>query len=549
MRQQAQSAPAQQPSAATAPPATPADALSADSDSYSDYSDLSQEPATNLRFLLFTSWEQSEAPQVDRLAVASLPSPWSENSFQSLRVAAWSGTLGALAFLHSTDDCSAPDHCAIRSVVRAAHLQGAQVYFWMPRHCHNDIEADYIHLCQELAAHCIWIAPPHSEPRLLCTSDNAVKALTPAGAPWHSLMHIIASHCTSMLTQPVSIDRISKYMPAHFLPRRPAICDGSGLFSTADHTASNVSTKPKPLKALASTFLTYLKSQGLLSCIKTQLEAADGTPPLSEEQGLVLAEIVRQTLAPRADPGTFHEIAPGQPFRLNVLQCLASALQDKDAGLPALLSEGVPTGAFEPLPSSGQWTPAQPELDFSQEFSPASLEHWLAAESNQELLEQLVQEEVSKGFVQPFHGDESAAAQQWPHGTAIGKLNIVMAEGRDPRLVLDSTVCGLNPAVHLPEHVALPTASDVQRSFLAQDCYASLVALSLDFKAAHKCCKVRPSDQGTLLFRVGGKLYYYTICHFGARFSAYWWQRTGGLILMIPRLALRGRPARTASQR
>ncbi|OLP89621.1 hypothetical protein AK812_SmicGene28887 [Symbiodinium microadriaticum] len=211
----------------------------------------------------------------------------------------------------------------------------------------------------------------------------------------------------------------------------------------------------------------------------------------SSEQGLVLAEIVRQTLAPRADPGTFHEIAPGQPFRLNVLQCLASALQDKDAGLPALLSEGVPTGAFEPLPSSGQWTPAQPELDFSQEFSPASLEHWLAAESNQELLEQLVQEEVSKGFVQPFHGDESAAAQQWPHGTAIGKLNIVMAEGRDPRLVLDSTVCGLNPAVHLPEHVALPTASDVQRSFLAQDCYASLVALSLDFKAAHKCCKVR----------------------------------------------------------
>ena len=76
-----------------------------------------------------------------------------------------------------------------------------------------------------------------------------------------------------------------------------------------------------------------------------------------------------------------------------------------------------------------------------------------------------MQDEVKKGFVKHFQGDEASAAQQWPQGTAIGKLNIVMAEGRDPRLVLDSTMCGLNPSVHLPEHVALPTASDVQRSF------------------------------------------------------------------------------------
>ena len=82
-----------------------------------------------------------------------------------------------------------------------------------------------------------------------------------------------------------------------------------------------------------------------------------------------------------------------------------------------------------------------------------------------------------------------------------------MAEGRDPRLVLDSSVCGLNTAVHLPEHVSLPTASDVQRTFLSDDCYAQLFALSLDFKAAHKCCKVHPDDQGTLLFRVGDALH------------------------------------------
>ena len=208
---------------------------------------------------------------------------------------------------------------------------------------------------------------------------------------------------------------------------------------------------------------------------------------------------------------------------------------DRDALLPIILDEGVPTGAFGPLPGSGQWPPAQDSLDFSHDFSPASLEHcrgnWLAAENIPALLSNLVQEEIDKGFVKQFMGSESQARQRWPSGTAIGKLNIVMAEGRDPRLVLDSSVCGLNPAVHLPEHVSLPTASDVQRTFLSDDCYAQFFALSLDFKAAHKCCKVHPDDQGTLLFRVGEALYYYTVCHFGARFSAYWWQRTGSLIL------------------
>ena len=70
-----------------------------------------------------------------------------------------------------------------------------------------------------------------------------------------------------------------------------------------------------------------------------------------------------------------------------------------------------------------------------------------------------------------------------------GKLNIVMAEGRDLRLVLDSSVCGLNTAVHLPEHVSLPTALDVQRTFLSYDCHAQLFALSFRLQG-HKCCKV-----------------------------------------------------------
>ncbi|CAE7409021.1 unnamed protein product, partial [Symbiodinium sp. KB8] len=139
-----------------------------------------------------------------------------------------------------------------------------------------------------------------------------------------------------------------------------------------------------------------------------------------------------------------------------------------------------------PLPSSGQWIPAPHSIDTASDLQGPHLEHcrgnWTAAEHSPELLAQLIQQEVDKGFVSRFEGTEEDAALQWPKGTAIGKLNVVMAEGRDPRLVLDSSVCGLNQAVHIPGHVALPTASDVQRTFLAEDCYAQQTALSIDFK-------------------------------------------------------------------
>ncbi|OLP75956.1 hypothetical protein AK812_SmicGene44177 [Symbiodinium microadriaticum] len=285
-----------------------------------------------------------------------------------------------------------------------------------------------------------------------------------------------------------------------------------------------------PMKEAAKDILAYLREHNLVHSIAQHLREHKETEPLSEHHGAVIAELIRRKVDPECSTEHCLAISPGQPFRLNLLHSIATAIQDKDAQLPTILEEGVPTGAFDPLPSSKQWPQAPHSIDASSDLQGPHLEHcrgnWTAAEQSPELLAQLIEQEVEKGFVKRFEGTED-----WPKGTAIGKLNVVVAEGRDPRLVLDSTVCGLNPAVHIPERVALPTASDVQRTFLAEDCYAQQTALSIDFKAAHKCNKVHPSEHGTLLFRQGDALYYYTVCHFGARFSAYWWQRTGGLIL------------------
>ena len=87
-------------------------------------------------------------------------------------------------------------------------------------------------------------------------------------------------------------------------------------------------------------------------------------------------------------------------------------------------------------------------------------------------------------------------------------------------------------------------ASDVRLAFLPEDTRSSFVGASFDFKAAHKQIQVRPSEHGLLLFRVADILYHYRVCHFGARFSAYWWQRTGAFLLRLLRGILGLRPHR-----
>ena len=54
-----------------------------------------------------------------------------------------------------------------------------------------------------------------------------------------------------------------------------------------------------------------------------------------------------------------------------------------------------------------------------------------------------------------------------------------------------------------------------------------LSAFSLDVKAAHNTMRVAESDQGLLGVQADGKHYFYSVCPFGAVFSALWFARLG----------------------
>ena len=143
---------------------------------------------------------------------------------------------------------------------------------------------------------------------------------------------------------------------------------------------------------------------------------------------------------------------------------------------PAAIFATRGTDATVALPPSLQW-PAKK----SETAVPPDLEicegNWKMAEDEPETVQSLLRNEI-------------AEARELPLGIAVGKLNVVFAEGKEPRLVLDSTVCQVNTRCHLPERLSLPMASDVALSTQPEDTPGAFVGASIDFKAAHKQVQV-----------------------------------------------------------
>ena len=79
----------------------------------------------------------------------------------------------------------------------------------------------------------------------------------------------------------------------------------------------------------------------------------------------------------------------------------------------------------------------------------------------------------------------------------------------------------------------MPLTSDLRLAHCAKDPVGAFIGPSFDFKAAHTQIQVAPEEHGLLLFAYQGTLYHYRVCHFGGRFSAYWWQRFAALLMRL----------------
>ena len=143
-------------------------------------------------------------------------------------------------------------------------------------------------------------------------------------------------------------------------------------------------------------------------------------------------------------------------------------------------------------------------------------------------LNKLIQQEIDDGLVEQFPGDETDAKRAWPDGVAKGKLGVARADGRDVRLVLDTTISGVNPQAMIPEKASVPNPYDV-RHHIQDSPDVPRLAMVLDVSKAHKRIRLGKRDQGLMFFEHEGKLYLYKVCHFGSSFSDWWWKRVAAL--------------------
>ena len=222
-------------------------------------------------------------------------------------------------------------------------------------------------------------------------------------------------------------------------------------------------------------------------------------------------------------------IRPHQPMTLNIMSQLGFLMNDPDIDLFPSLIAAVSTGFNKDISPSNVFGPNDrpklPETPLS-----VHLANWQSAEVEPDATRRLVQEELDHGWVFEFKGTIEDAKKAYPH-VAVGRLGVAFSGTRPPRLVVDSSVCGVNNRCIIPGRTTLPTAKDVIRCYpLCNSCH-ELAGFSLDIKSAHKRICVKDLEHGLLGFTLDSKLFFYRVCPFGATFSAFWWQRLGGWIL------------------
>lgn len=128
-------------------------------------------------------------------------------------------------------------------------------------------------------------------------------------------------------------------------------------------------------------------------------------------------------------------------------------------------------------------------------------------------------------------GGEGEARLRWGKNVAAGKLGVVCAPGRKPRLIGDGTISGTKDACQINEKVRLPSLECVQQFMSRMPPEKPWCAWSWDVRGAHKLVRVREPECGFQCFAFEGKWYYYRCCYFGARWSAFWFSRVGSFLL------------------
>ena len=312
--------------------------------------------------------------------------------------------------------------------------------------------------------------------------------------------------------------------------------DGGGVFSTADWSSDDAGTDC--FADLRKCWYRRIQEWDLTSRLK-QGCTKGGPGLLSDSDIKTIRGDAVQFLAQKGIEVT-DTIEPGQPFALEIIAGLLRLCGDKDQALPQLLSKGISTGIWEEIAPSGVFEPEDRVKRLEPEWTDirSCFENWASAESNEDQVEALLENEVQQGWVEKWAGSWADAVERWGERAVCGKLALVQVDGRDDRLIGDSSAPGASPNARFPERVRNPKVVDVEKGIAScrekeLEDGEGWCAVTIDVSAAHKRLKMQEKDAGAAFFSCKGRLYRYLVAHFGAAWSAWWWARTAAMLVRL----------------
>ena len=111
---------------------------------------------------------------------------------------------------------------------------------------------------------------------------------------------------------------------------------------------------------------------------------------------------------------------------------------------------------LRPIPPSGVWDPVEADEKGPPEELLVHLEPWRSGSEDPALTKQLLQKDIDGGHLFEIPGGQAAARARWGKNLAAGKLGVVHAPGKKPRLIGDGSVSGANARSRILEKVHLP---------------------------------------------------------------------------------------------
>ncbi|CAE7235661.1 unnamed protein product [Symbiodinium sp. CCMP2592] len=189
--------------------------------------------------------------------------------------------------------------------------------------------------------------------------------------------------------------------------------DGGGIYSQPDWTSPPAGSKDT-FRQLRQDMWGFFKEHKLFDRLRKHVSQSSQEPLIQQHELPALRSIWEDWFRAQGFTDSVSwEVAPDQPYCLQALELLSKALDDRDVELWKDLQAGVPTGVDGDISMSNCFLPTPAHFDPEDFDVQVCSGNWPGANEEPELLAELVQKEVDKGYVHVFDSLEEAQAK-WP---------------------------------------------------------------------------------------------------------------------------------------